>query len=97
MKNLIIFLLALPLVACNAHIETLPPPPTNTTVVTRDVPVPVLCTVELQRAKIKLNELKKGLKLEEQNAGLRETIAQQQTYILALEAGIVGCGGKINN
>ena len=74
---------------------TLPPPPQNTEVVTQDVPVPVLCTVEIQRAKFKLDEMKKGKPLEEQNAAFRETIAQMQSYILSLEAGIIGCGGKV--
>lgn len=86
------------LAACGGkHVDTLPPPPKNTEVVEQKIPVPVLCKVEIQKAKVKLNELKSGEKLEVQNAALRETIAQQQAYILALEAGIVGCGGKVND
>ena len=97
MKKLIIAALALTLAACGEHPATLPPPPKTTEVVTRDIPVPVLCTVELKRAKVKLNDLQKGSKLEEQNAALRESIAQQQAYIIQLEAGIIGCGGKITD
>jgi hypothetical protein len=37
-----------------------------------------------------------GRPLEEQNAAFRESIAELKSYIVALEAGIIGCGGKIN-
>jgi predicted small lipoprotein YifL len=74
----------------------LPPPPKTTEVVVQNIPVPVLCTVEIKRAKVKLDSLQDADKLELQTAALRETIAEQKSYIVALEAGIIGCGGKIN-
>ena len=74
----------------------LPPPPKNTEVVEQKIAVPVLCTVTIQREKVKLDTMEQGKPLEEQTAAMRETIAQQQAYIIALEAGIIGCGGKIN-
>lgn len=73
----------------------LPKPPKNTEVVEQDIPVPVLCKAEVQQAKIKLDSMVEGKPLEEQNAAFRETIAQQKSYIVLLEAGIIGCGGKI--
>lgn len=93
----ILALAALTLLAACGQKEsiTLPPPPKNTEVVTQNIPVPVLCTVELERAKVKLSEMKEGKDLEEQTAAMRETIAQQKSYIIQLEAGIIGCGGKI--
>lgn len=84
------------LAACgDKHDLTLPPPPKNTEVVQQDIPVPVLCKVEIHKAKTKLDEMEEGHPLEEQNAAMRETIAQQKAYIIQLEAGIIGCGGKI--
>lgn len=84
------------LAACGGkHDLTLPPPPKNTEVVQQDIPVPVLCKVEIQKARVKLDEMEEGKPLEEQNAAMRETIAQQKAYIIQLEAGIIGCGGKI--
>jgi len=73
----------------------LPPAPQNTKVVQQDIPVAVLCKVEIARARTKLDDMEEGKALEEQNAAFRETIAQQKSYIIALEAGIIGCGGKI--
>lgn len=85
------------LAACGQKEDlTLPPPPKNTEVVQQDIPVPVLCKVEIDRAKVKLDSMENGKPLEEQTAAMRETIAQQQSYIIQLEAGIIGCGGKIN-
>jgi len=82
--------------ACGGKPEPrIPPPPTNTEVITQDIPVPVLCTVELEKAKVKLDEMSEGRPLEEQTAAMRQTIAEQQAYIISLEAGIIGCGGKI--
>lgn len=96
MKKFVILASAFALAACGGKDDIkLPPPPKNTEVITQDIPVPVLCTVELERAKIKLDTMEKGRPLEEQNAAMRETIAQQKSYIIALEAGIIGCGGKI--
>ena len=84
------------LAACGGkHPATIPPPPKNTEVVEQKIPVPVLCKTEIERAKVKLDSMEEGKPLEEQNAAMRETIAQQKSYILALEAGIIGCGGKI--
>lgn len=84
------------LAACgDKHNLTLPPPPKNTEVVEQKIPVPVLCKVEIARAKVKLDDMVEGKPLEEQNAAFRETIAQQKSYIIALEAGIIGCGGKV--
>jgi hypothetical protein len=40
--------------------------------------------------------MEQGRPLEEQDAAFRETIAQLKAYIIQLEAGITGCGGKIN-
>lgn len=84
------------LAACGGqHPATLPPPPKNTEVVQQDIPVPVLCKAEIQKAKVKLDDMQEGKPLEEQNAAFRATIAQQKAYIIQLEAGIIGCGGKI--
>lgn len=84
------------LAACGGqHPATLPPPPKNTEVITQNIPVPVLCKVELDRAKVKLDDMETGKPLEEQTAAMRQTIAQQKAYIIQLEAGIIGCGGKI--
>lgn len=85
----------LALTACGEHVATIPPPPKNTEVVNNDVPVPVLCKAEITKAQIAIDAAEKGLALEQQNAILRETIAQQKAYIQALEAGIIGCGGKL--
>lgn len=74
---------------------TLPAPPKTTEVVEQKIPVSVLCTVDIKRAKVKLDEMETGHPMEEQNAAMRETIAQQKSYIVQLEAGIIGCGGKI--
>jgi hypothetical protein len=74
---------------------TLPAPPQTTTVVQQNIPVPVLCTVEIGRAKTALDDAKADMKLEEQNATFRQTIAQKEAYIVALESGIIGCGGKV--
>jgi len=74
---------------------TLPPPPKNTEVVQQDIAIPVLCKVEIQRAQVKLDTMETGRPLEEQNAAFRATIAELKSYIVALEAGIIGCGGKV--
>jgi len=95
MKRFLALLGFMALAACGEHPATLPPPPKNTEVVDQKIPVPVLCKVEIERAKIKLDEMKQGKPLEEQDAAMRQTIAQQQAYILQLEGGIIGCGGKI--
>lgn len=96
MKKYLILASVMVLAACGGKDDIkLPPPPKNSEVITQEVPVPVLCTVELEKAKIKLDSMEKGRPLEEQNAAMRETIAQQKSYIIALEAGIIGCGGKI--
>ena len=97
MKRILATAGLLVLAACGQKEKiTLPPPPKNTEVVTQNVPVPVLCSIELDRAKIRLNDMKEGKPLEEQTAAMRESIAQQKAYIIQLEAGIIGCGGKIN-
>jgi predicted small lipoprotein YifL len=84
------------LTACGEKVGTLPPPPKTTEVVEQKIPVPVLCTVEIARQRTKLDRMEQGQPLEEQNAAMRESIAQQKSYIVMLEAGIIGCGGKIN-
>jgi hypothetical protein len=95
MKKLAILAL-LSLAACgDKHVETIPKPPENTEVVQNDVPIPVLCTVEIAKAEIAIDKAERGLKLEQQNAMLRQTIAEQKAYIKSLEAGIIGCGGKV--
>lgn len=83
------------LAACGQHPATLPPPPKNTEVVQQNIAIPVLCKVELAKAKTKLDDMETGKPLEEQTAAMRATIAQQKSYIIQLEAGIIGCGGKI--
>lgn len=96
MKKILVLASCMTLAACAGKGNiTIPPPPRNTDVVIQNVPVPVLCTVELERAKTKLDEMEEGRPLEEQNAAMRETIAQLKSYIIALEAGIIGCGGNI--
>ena len=98
MKKILALTLFTLLAACGGKKDdlTLPPPPKNTEVVQQNIPVPVLCKVEMARAKTKLDDMEEGKKLEEQNAAFRETIAQLKSYIIALEAGIIGCGGKID-
>ena len=82
--------------ACGVgHIHTIPDSPVVNNVVTNDVPVPVLCKAEIAKAQSAIDTAKTGLALEEQNAILRQSLAEQQAYIKALEAGVVGCGGKI--
>lgn len=93
MKKLIIIGF-LALAAC-AHGPTIPDVPHNSDVIQNDVPVPVLCKAEIERAQIAIDNAEKGLELEQQNAMLRQTIAQQRAYIQALEAGVIGCGGTI--
>jgi len=85
--------------ACGStsHMKPLPPSPVNTVVVTNDRPVPVLCRAEINRARTAIDVAQRGMKLEQQNAMLRTTIAQKESYIKLLEAGIIGCGGKIHN
>lgn len=96
MKKILAIAVLMSLAACGQKEDIrLPNPPKNTEVVTQNIPVPVLCTVEIERAKVKLDSMEQGKPLEEQTAAMRETIAQQQAYIIALEAGIIGCGGKI--
>lgn len=92
MKKCLMILGCMSLVGCSTTSKD----PTNLEIVTRDVPVPVLCQVEIDRAKFAINQAEAGLILEEQNAILRKTIAEQKAYIVALETGIIGCGGKIN-
>lgn len=95
MKKLAI-LAFLALAACGGDgVEKIPKPPKNSDVIQNDVPVPVLCKAEIEKAEIAIDKAEEGLKLEQQNAMLRETIAQQKAYIKALEAGIIGCGGKL--
>lgn len=98
MKKILALALFTMLAACGGKKEnlTLPPPPKNTEVVQQNIPVPVLCKAEIQRAKVKLDDMEEGKPLEQQNAAMRETIAQLKSYVVALEAGIIGCGGKIN-
>jgi hypothetical protein len=94
-KVLIIGLMA-SLAACSGKIDKLPCPPEKPAeVITRDVPVPVLCTVEIERVQAAIDNAQTGMKLEGQNAMLRQTIAEQKAYIVKLEAGVTGCGGKI--
>ena len=100
MKKRIIVALAASLLvtACGGDkVVSIPKPPKNLEVIEKLVPVPVLCTVEIEKAKTAIDEAERGLKLEAQNAMLRATVAQQRAYIKALEAGIVGCGGKIKD
>jgi hypothetical protein len=95
MKNLLVLTL-FALAACGGdHVEKLPKPPENSQVIKNDVPVPVLCKAEIAKAEIAIDKAEEGLKLEEQNAMLRQTIAEQKAYIKALEAGVIGCGGSI--
>lgn len=96
MRKILAILGLVVLSACGEKVGTLPPPPKNTEVVEIKVPVPVLCTVEIARQRTKLDRMESGRPLEEQNAAMRESIAQQKSYIVMLEAGIIGCGGKIN-
>lgn len=96
MKKHLALLGLLALAACGKKpLPTLPPPPKITEVVEQKIPVPVLCKVEIERAKTKLDNMETGKAMEEQNAAFRETIAQLKSYIVQLEAGIIGCGGKV--
>jgi hypothetical protein len=96
MKKFVPLFMAFTLAACGGHPGRLPPDPSLTDKVEVKVPVAVLCEVEIDRAKVKLDEMEQGRPLEEQDAAFRETIAQLKAYIIQLEAGITGCGGKIN-
>lgn len=89
---------ALLLTACATNdLPKLPPAPTNTTVITADRPVAVLCKVDIKKVLISIDTAQIGMKLEEQNAMQRKSLAQQKKYITKLEAGVIGCGGKISN
>lgn len=97
MKKILVIASLLALAACgDKKAITLPAPPKTTEVTKQDIAVPVLCKVEIQRAKVKLDTMEEGRPLEEQNAAFRETIAGLKSYIVALEAGIIGCGGKVD-
>lgn len=69
--------------------------PTPTHVVDNLVPIPVLCKQTVKKQIPSIDDAKPNLPLEEQNVILRTTIAQQKSYIVELEAGVVGCGGII--
>jgi cell division protein FtsB len=97
MKILTLFA-ALMLSACaTTDLPKLPPAPINTTTITVDRPVPVLCKVDIKKVLISIDTAQIKMKLEEQNAMLRASVAQQKKYITKLEAGVIGCGGKISN
>lgn len=98
MKTVTLFA-ALLLSACATtnDLPKLPPAPTNTTVLTVDRPIPVLCKVDIKKVLISIDTAQLGMKLEEQNAMQRKSLAQQKKYITKLEAGVIGCGGKISN
>ena len=97
MKKVII-LAAISLSACNiGHVNTIPPAPSTVTVVHDSVPIPVLCATQVTRHKADIDTAKTGTPLEDQDAMLRASVAQQRSYIATLESSIIGCGGKINN
>lgn len=91
MKKLLVGISCLALAACAGDVKD----PKNLEVVIREVPVPVECQVQIDRAKLTIEKAQDQMVLEEQTATLRATIAEQQAYIIALESGIIGCGGKI--
>ena len=91
MKRVLILAGLLSLSACASDVKD----PKNLEVVIREVPVPVECQVEINKAKLTIEQAQEQMVLEEQTATLRATIAEQQAYIIALESGIIGCGGKI--
>lgn len=93
MKRLVLIPLAL-LSACAPHPNDIPPP-TKQTVITKEVPVPVLCQVTVTRPVLAIDGLDPNAPLEDQDAGLRATIAQQATFIIDLINGLVGCGGTV--
>lgn len=65
-------------------------------IVVREVPVPVLCRNSATAPALDIYSVRDGASLEEQNAALRATIAQQAQFILDLAAALVGCGGEVN-
>lgn len=72
-----------------------PGPPKDLEIIQEKVPVPVLCTVTVTRPALEIDSLPEGEDLEVQNAALRASIAQQETFITDLVAGIIGCGGTV--
>ena len=66
-------------------------------IIEKEVPVPVLCEVEVTAPQMDIYSVPEDATLEEQNAAVRSTIAQQATYILDLIAGVVGCGGNVRD
>ena len=99
MKTLIILAGALSLAACgvsDVHPGNVPPPPPKPPVViTKEVPVPVVCKNEVTKPLIDINSVNPDSPLEEQNRALRATIAELMVYINDLSSGFVGCGGTI--
>lgn len=96
MKNVLVIAAVLVLASCASKSPiTSTPPAASTKVVEQQVPVPQLCKVEIQKSKTDIEQAPRGLKLEQQNTILRKSVAQLKAYATALEAGILGCGGKI--
>jgi hypothetical protein len=96
MKKLIALAMVASLSACagTQHI-TDPGPPPKKEVITKEVPVPVLCKIVVTRPAIDIDSAKPDAPLEQQNATLRGTIAQQAVFINDLVAAVIGCGGQV--
>lgn len=91
-KHMLFFL---PLSACAPHPQVIPPPPPKQQVITKEVPIPVICKVVVQKPEIPIDTAPADKALEDQNALLRSTIAQQDAYIIDLVAAVIGCGGTV--
>lgn len=88
-------LMLLVLAGCTKpHINDIGPPPKQEIIV-KEVPVPVLCKVEVTKPQLDINTVDPDAPLEDQNGSLRATIAQQATYIVDLIAALTGCGGTV--
>jgi|SRR5438067_1117043 hypothetical protein len=97
MKKLVAVLMVMGLAACTQErpIGDPGPPPKPPVIITKEVPVPVLCQAKVTEQQIDINSVDPTSALEDQNAALRATVAQQQVEITDLESALIGCGGTV--
>lgn len=99
MRKVFPLILCVALVACGGErVRSIPGPPSDgPEIIEKEVPVPVVCEVVVNAPARDIYGVDEDATLEEQNAALRGTIAQQAAYILDLAAGLIGCGGTVND
>lgn len=64
-------------------------------IIEKEVPVPVPCKVTVTAPALSIRGVPADADLEDQNASLRATIAEQAVFITDLVAGLIGCGGTV--